>query len=124
MQGGSGTDFLDGGTGNDTLEGNDGNDTMTGGAGNDSLVGGADTDLLIESANANFTLTNTSLVGVGTDSLTDIENVNLTGGNANSGDKFSTYRWWNLFFSARSCSTRCSKWSGVEMEWRYLGTGK
>ncbi|MFM9965515.1 MAG: cadherin domain-containing protein [Planctomycetaceae bacterium] len=80
LQGGSGADFLDGGADNDTLEGNDGNDTFTGGAGNDSLVGGADMDLLIEAANVHFTLTNTSLIGVGTDSLTDIENVQLTGG--------------------------------------------
>ena len=84
LQGGSSSDFLDGGTGNDTLQGNDGNDTLTGGLGNDSLVGGAGTDRLVESANASFTLTNTSLTGVGTDSLTNVETVQLTGGISNN----------------------------------------
>lgn len=83
LQGGSGADCLDGGVSNDTLNGND---TITGGAGHDTLVGGADTDLLVETANVNFTLTNTSLLGkgFGADSLTDIENVKLTGGTSNN----------------------------------------
>lgn len=84
LQGGNADDSLDGGAGNDTLQGNTGNDTLTGALGNDSLLGGEDTDLLLESGNVNFTLTDRSLTGVGTDSLTDVETAILTGGAGNN----------------------------------------
>ncbi len=77
-----GTVTLDGAAGNDTLTGGTGNDTLIGGAGNDTLNGGAGTDTVVESGNVNFTLTNTSLVGNGTDTLSSIEQVLLTGGGA------------------------------------------
>src|SRR5262249_51671890 len=57
---------------------------LTGSLGNDSLVGGTATDRLIESGNVNFTLTNTSLVGLGTDTLSGIEQASLTGGSGNN----------------------------------------
>ena len=78
--GGDGDDSLTGGDGPDVLDGGAGNDMLTGNAGNDSLSGGSGTDRLIESADANLTLTNTSLVGVGLDVLSGFESAQLTGG--------------------------------------------
>jgi Ca2+-binding RTX toxin-like protein len=87
--GGGGGDTLVGNTsanaltglgGSDVLRGRNGDDVLSGGAGNDTIDGGADTDLLLESGNVNFTLTNTSLSGLGTDSLAGIERAQLTGG--------------------------------------------
>jgi Ca2+-binding RTX toxin-like protein len=63
-----------------TLSGGDGNDTLTGGTGSDSLDGGSGTDRLAAAADASMTLSNTALSGVGTDSLTGIEEAILTGG--------------------------------------------
>uniref|UniRef100_A0A8J7A7Z1 Calcium-binding protein n=1 Tax=Desmonostoc muscorum LEGE 12446 TaxID=1828758 RepID=A0A8J7A7Z1_DESMC len=57
-----------------------GNDYLYGGAGDDALDGGAGTDYLNESSNVNFTLTNTQLSGLGSDTLISIEQVTLTGG--------------------------------------------
>lgn len=73
-------DVLDGGAGNDSLFGLAGNDSLTGGVGNDGLDGGSDSDVIVETANAALTLTNTGLLGVGTDVLTSIERALLTGG--------------------------------------------
>jgi Ca2+-binding RTX toxin-like protein len=84
LSGGTGNDSLLGGSGNDILTDGDGNDTLTGGAGNDSLVGGSGTDRVVESGNVNFTLINTKLTGLGTDILSSIERVQLTGGNSNN----------------------------------------
>lgn len=67
-----------------TISGGAGNDTITGGLGDDMLNGGAGTDLLIQSGDVDFTLTNTSLDGMGADKLTGIENVSLTGGASNN----------------------------------------
>ena len=89
LDGLQGNDSLDGGWGNDTLVGDEGNDTMNGGAGADSLNGGAgnDTmdggdgeDTIVEGSNTDFTLTDTSLEGNGTDALNQIEAAMLTGG--------------------------------------------
>ena len=84
LNGGDGYDELTGGAGNDYLNGGDGFDELTGGAGNDYLNGGAGNDVVNESADVNFTLTNTSLKGNGTDILTGIEQVSLTGGSSNN----------------------------------------
>ena len=82
IEGGNGNDSLDGGSGNDTLKGEAGNDTLSGGADDDSIDGGAaETDRVIElPTNANFTLTDTSLTGLGTDVLVSIEEASLRGG--------------------------------------------
>ncbi len=84
IEGGNGNDSLDGGSGNDTLKGEGGNDTLSGGADNDSIDGGtAETDRVIElPTNANFTLTDTSLTGLGTDVLVSIEEASLRGGSS------------------------------------------
>jgi CSLREA domain-containing protein len=81
IQGGAGNDVLIGGTGADTILGQGGNDTVTGGLDSDSLDGGSGTgDLLLESGDANLTLTNTLLLGIGSDTLAGFELANLTGG--------------------------------------------
>ena len=78
--GGDGDDVLNGASGADTLNGGAGNDTLSGLLGNDSLDGGTGSNTLVESANVSFTLTNTRLLGVGTDSLANLQAAVLTGG--------------------------------------------
>lgn len=84
LDGEAGNDTLKGGSGSDLLDGGDGNDTLTGGAGNDSFTGGAGTDRVSETGNVNFTLTNTTLTGKGSDTLNSIERATLTGGTGNN----------------------------------------
>ncbi len=89
LQGGSGVDFVDGGDGNDNVLGSGGSgDTVRGGLGNDTLDGGDGlADIISESADVSFTLTPTQLIGLGTDSILNIEGVQLVGGvNANKFD--------------------------------------
>lgn len=82
LVGGLGDDSLDGGDGIDSLLGGAGNDLLIGGLGGDNLIGGAGTDRLVETRDANFTLTNVSLVvgAEAADTLNGIENVELIGG--------------------------------------------
>lgn len=88
----SGSAVLNGGPGNDTLLGGSGNDFLTGGPGNDRLDGGLGTDRVIESRDANFTLTNTSLIiGSETDTLVSIEGADLTGGTGNNSLNAGTF---------------------------------
>jgi hypothetical protein len=75
-----GDDQIDGGAGDDRICAGDGNDAVTGGVGNDTLDGEAGTDRVIESGDVNFTLTQASLTGLGTDTLTGIEAGTLIGG--------------------------------------------
>lgn len=87
IQGGAGSDILVGAAGDDRVFGQGGNDTITGGLGSDVLDAGTSSgagDLLIEVADADLTLTNLQLSGIGTDSLTGFEAANLTGGNGNN----------------------------------------
>jgi Ca2+-binding RTX toxin-like protein len=77
-----GEDTLIGGDEDDTLDGGAGDDSLTGGAGDDTFRGGEGTDRIIETGNVNFTLTNTSLLGLGTDVLDSIERGTLTGGDS------------------------------------------
>lgn len=77
-------DYLSDDIGNDTLIGNGGNDKLSGGDGNDVLNGGPGIDQLFEDLSFNgtsksFTLTNSKLVGRGTDSLQGIEGAELRG---------------------------------------------
>lgn len=82
LDGGEGNDTLKGGSGNDLLLAGDGDDVLTGGTGNDELDGGEGNDRLLEIANANLTLTTATLAGVGTDTLSQIESAQLTGGSS------------------------------------------
>lgn len=85
IQGGAGNDVLVGAAGNDSVLGQGGNDTITGGLGNDALDGGTGTgDLLLDGNDANLTLTNTQLVGVGIDTVAGFELANLSGGDGNN----------------------------------------
>lgn len=89
--GGLGNDVLAGGAAGDQLFGDEGNDSISGGSGDDNLDGGADdgvgstdVNLLYETANVSFELTDTSLVGVGTDTLANLQLAKLTGGAGNN----------------------------------------
>jgi Ca2+-binding RTX toxin-like protein len=84
LAGGAGNDSLVGGSGNDSLLGGTGNDSLTGGLGDDTLNGGDGTDTLIEAGDVDFVLTDTSLVGLGTDTLISLEQAQLTGGAGNN----------------------------------------
>ncbi len=77
---------LSGGASNNTLDasGFSGTTYLTGGLGNDTFRGGSGFDWLVESGNTNFALTNTSLSGVGADSLAGIDGAILTGGAGNN----------------------------------------
>ena len=84
-------DFLDGEGGFDFLDGGTGNDTLRGGNGNDEIVGGVGNDLVLESGDFNYTVTNTTLIGRGEDSLSEVESVLITaGGRANTIDASAT----------------------------------
>jgi Ca2+-binding RTX toxin-like protein len=84
LVGTGGNDTLVGGSGDDLIEGAGGNDSLTGGPGNDTLDGGDGTDTVVETGNGNLTLKNASLTGVGTDTLVNIEQANLSGGSLNN----------------------------------------
>lgn len=84
LSGLAGNDTLLGGGKNDSLDGGAGNDLATGGLGNDTFAGGTGLDRIVETANVNFTLTNISLIGVGTDVLSGVESAFLTGGAGNN----------------------------------------
>lgn len=78
--GGTGNDILLGGSGHDDLFGQEGADVLTGGTGDDELNGGADADVLLETANVDLTLSAAGLIGIGTDTVAEIERAELTGG--------------------------------------------
>ena len=82
LNGDAGDDTLVGGVGADSLNGGAGDDFLTGNGGIDAFNGGAGYDTIVERRDANFTLTNTTLVigAEGTDTVTSIENAELTGG--------------------------------------------
>lgn len=75
-----------GGAGNDTLTGDSQDNVFTGGPGKDTITGGGGRDTIVETRDANFTLTNTSLIigAEGTDTLSGIEAARLTGGPDNN----------------------------------------
>jgi Ca2+-binding RTX toxin-like protein len=78
--GGAGNDTLEGENGNDDIRGQSGDDRIAAGQGDDTIDGGDGADYLVASGNVDFTLTDVSLVGVGTDQLANLETVELAGG--------------------------------------------
>jgi len=83
LNGGSGEDALVGGPGNDRLQGQGSSlDTLTGGPGDDTLDGGDGYDHVFESADVDFTATDSSLTGLGSDTLINIQLVQLFGGSS------------------------------------------
>jgi len=71
---------LDGDAGDDILKGGTGNDVLNGGAGDDALFGGLGTDGVKGKGDTDWTLTDTQLIGLGTDTLDNIEWAFLIGG--------------------------------------------
>lgn len=71
---------LDGGAGNDVLIGGARDDKLTGGLGNDNLTGNGGIDLVYAQGDVDFTATNTTLTGLGVDSLATVERLHLDGG--------------------------------------------
>lgn len=84
LDAGAGDDTVIGGAGNDNLNGGSGDDQLTGGAGNNAINGGDGFDVIVETGNVNFTLTNTSLNGKGSNVLSNIESAILTGGSSDN----------------------------------------
>src|SRR5262249_36228438 len=84
LEGGGGNDLLVGGSNSDSILGQGGDDTLTGELGSDKLDGGFGDDLLSEEANTNFTATNNTLTGLGSDTLAGIDRLSLTVGVANN----------------------------------------
>jgi Ca2+-binding RTX toxin-like protein len=81
LTGGSINDRIDGGIGNDQLDGGPGDDVLTGGLGDDVIDGGSGSlDLLQDGGDADLVLTNTTLTGIGNDTLIGIERAIITGG--------------------------------------------
>ncbi len=82
LNGDGGADTLNGGLSLDVLHGGDGDDSLDGGADavNDILDGNAGENRVVASGDTNFTLTDTNLVGLGNDTLTEITRATLTGG--------------------------------------------
>jgi Ca2+-binding RTX toxin-like protein len=99
INGGSGEDFLSGGDGDDVLHGQGSSlDSLSGGAGDDIIDGGAGYDYLLESADVSFTVTDTSLAGLGNDTLVEIQLAQLYGGssaNVLDGTAFSGRLFFN-----------------------------
>ncbi len=83
--------LIEGQGGNDKLIGGSGNDTLSGGTGADNLNGGRGTNTLAETADVDFTLTNKSLIGLGTDRLANLRVADLTGGA--SSNTFTVSGW-------------------------------
>lgn len=82
---GANIDTLHGGDGDDTLLGQGGSrDVLIGGAGDDILHGGSGLDYVRESGDTDFTLTDTTLTGLGNDILINIQWADLTGGSGNN----------------------------------------
>ncbi len=73
---------LVGGEGSDTLTGSSFADVFVPGAGDDVVVGGPGTDTLEAAGDVSFTLSDSQLVGLGTDVLTGLEAARLTGGDS------------------------------------------
>ncbi|MCY3013638.1 MAG: autotransporter-associated beta strand repeat-containing protein [Planctomycetota bacterium] len=84
-------DTLLGNSRDNSFTGLAGNDTVAGLSGDDRFDGGAGTDTVVESADVDFTLTATTLAGIGTDSLASIETVNLSSGA--SANTFTVTNW-------------------------------
>ncbi len=81
--GGAGADTLIGGDGDDELRGLGGSgDRLSGGNGNDTINGGRGIDRVIETGDVDFTLTNSSLTGLGTDVALALEIAELNGGDS------------------------------------------
>lgn len=82
LTGGDGADTLFGGAGVDTLNGGVGADDLRGEGGNDTIDGGADGDRINEVLDTTVTIMglNITTVGLGSDTITNVERINVLGG--------------------------------------------
>ena len=80
IDGDDGADILGGDGGNDKVVGSLGDDLISGGLGSDELDGGGGTNELLEIADVVFYLSDTQLLGVGTDVLSNLQRAHLVGG--------------------------------------------
>ena len=86
-----GNDFLFGQDGNDRLVGQEGDDYFEAGEGDDIVDGGTGDDLLVQSANFDQALTDSQIIGLGTNSHRAIERFHLVGGA--SDNRFDVGGW-------------------------------
>jgi len=84
LMGEDGDDVLEGGAGNDVLRGQAGDDLLTGDLGDDLLNGGVGVDRVLEIFDGDFLLTDTALVGPGTDRLIGMDGATLMGGSSDN----------------------------------------
>ena len=84
LHGGPGNDSLTAGAGNDSLDGGPDDDVLSGGGGSDTIVGGLGTDRIMAAGDVDFTLTDNSLAGNGSATLSGLELASLTGGAGNN----------------------------------------
>ena len=84
INGGDGNDTLRGGVADDVINGDAGDDWVTGREGNDLLVGGTGSNILWESADVDYVLSDTTLTGLGSDTLLGIAEARLLGGNSDN----------------------------------------
>ena len=83
--GGAQVDYLQGGAGNDKVEGQGSTgDSVGGGPGDDTIDGGSGNDVLVDEGDADFVLTPTQMLGLGTDVIVDTERAILRGGSSNN----------------------------------------
>ncbi|MHC4877918.1 MAG: beta strand repeat-containing protein [Planctomycetota bacterium] len=80
LLGGMELDTIVGGAGNDTVRGQGGRDDLSGGEGDDRIDGGDSADLVREVGPGGFTVTDTTMTGLGNDTLIGLERVVLTTG--------------------------------------------
>jgi Ca2+-binding RTX toxin-like protein len=84
MEGGAGDDILLGSEQSDELYGNAGDDQISGNGGDDYMNGGDGFDTVIQTVDGDQTLTDTSLTGLGSDTLFSFEHAVLIGGSSNN----------------------------------------
>lgn len=86
LTGGTGNNFLDASSYSNpvVLNGLDGDDLLAGGTADDTINGGSGTDTVIQTADSDQTLSDTTLTGLGNDTLAGIEQAILTGGASNN----------------------------------------
>ncbi len=80
ITGGGLPDLISGDIGADVINGGNGNDVIEGGSGADAMSGGGGIDTLMESADLDYTLTDSTLTGNGSDTHNSFELARITGG--------------------------------------------
>lgn len=115
LSGGLGNDNLLGGNGNDSLSGGDGDDYLYGEAGNNIIDGGAGKDILLDEGSLNYTLTNTQLIGQGTDTFVNIETVYLYGDSNNNTFDTTGFTIGNVVFYGGAGNDLISAGSGNDI---------